>query len=105
LESQTTENPVIKQTAEDSGCADLYKKIDNEIVSANYCKVDADCSVLILGGIYVEFGCYHFINKNVDQQQFYDEMQVYNKKCSKIVDRCVPSPEPTCVSNKCVYVK
>jgi len=100
-----TTTSTINQPSWDFVCEDLYKEIDNDIINANYCKVDADCSILILGAQYVDFGCYHFINKEVDKNQFYKKMDVYNKKCSQSIDRCSPSPKATCVSNTCAYVE
>ena len=57
-----TTNP-ISQTA----CQNLHNEIENDLTKANYCQKDSDCSVLVLGGSYVEFGCYHFVNKDVDK--------------------------------------
>jgi hypothetical protein len=102
--SDCKNTPVITQASGDFVCEDLYKEIDNDIINANYCKVDADCSVLILGAQYVDFGCYHFVNKEVDKNQFYKKMDVYNKKCSQSIDKCSPSPKATCIANTCTYV-
>lgn len=59
----------------------------------------------MLGGAYIEFGCYHFINKNTDKNLIYAKMDKYSEKCSQIINMCVPAPNTKCVSNKCVYIK
>ena len=100
----STKPLVIDQPSGDFVCEDRYKEIENDMTKANYCNVDSDCDVLMLGSWYVDFGCYHFINKNVDKDQFLKKMDVYNKKCSQSIDKCMPSPKASCVSNKCIYV-
>jgi len=73
----------------------------------NYCQTDSDCDVLVLGDDYITFGCYHFINKEVDKEQFYQKMRTYvfDRKCTNIINECAPAPEAKCVSNKCTYVR
>ena len=83
-------------------CQSLYNEIENDLDKANYCQTDSDCDVLILGGSYIEFGCYHFINKEVDKEKFYDKMSIYNQECSLIINKCAPAPISKCVSGKCV---
>ena len=84
-------------------CQSLYSEIDGDIKKANYCETDADCSTLILGGDYIKFGCYHFVNKDVDKQRFYDKMQGYvSQGCSDIINECAFEPEAKCVEKKCV---
>ena len=85
-------------------CNEMYNEIENDIENANYCKTDSDCDVLMLGGWYVDFGCYHFINKAVDKDQFYKKMDVYKQKCSQMINKCAPAPDARCLSNKCVHV-
>jgi hypothetical protein len=55
-----------------------------------------------LGGKYVEFGCHHYVNKNVDREQIYKKMDNYWNRCTRIIDRCAGVPEAICVNNKCV---
>ncbi len=86
-------------------CQNQHDDIESEIDKANYCQIDSDCDILILGGSYIEFGCYHFINKEVDKELFYGKMQKYASKCSRMINECAPAPEARCVSNKCAYVK
>ena len=86
-------------------CEDMYDEIENDLDRANYCQSDSDCSVIMLGGWYVDFGCYHFINKDVDQEQFFTKMDAYKKKCSLRINDCASAPDAKCISNKCVYVE
>ncbi len=84
------------------GCSYQYNQIDNELKSANYCTVNSDCKVLPLGGKYVEFGCFHYINKDVDGEALYNKMDNYWNKCTRIINDCGPGPEAQCVNRKCV---
>ena len=86
-------------------CQEMYKEIENDINKSNYCKVNSDCDVLMLGGWYVNWGCYHFINKTVDKDQFYKKMDIYKQQCSKTINDCASAPSARCVSNKCVQVE
>ncbi len=87
---------------EPDSCQIMHDDIENDIIAANYCSEDADCDVLILGGTYIEFGCYHFINKDINKETFYNKMDTYTAECSTIIDLCAPEPNPICVSGKCV---
>lgn len=100
-----TQPIVIAQPTGDFNCNYMYDEIENDLDYANLCRKDSDCSVIMLGSSYIEFGCYHFINKDVDQEQFYTKMDSYNRKCSQMINLCAPAPEAECVSNKCVYVE
>ena len=84
-------------------CKAFYKEIEDDLEKANYCAEDSDCRSLELGGPLVEFGCYHFINKNANGEEIYKKMITYSQKCLSIVDYCAPSPVPKCVNRKCVY--
>ncbi len=99
-----TTPPTIKPLSENMYCKEMYDDIENDINVANYCQTNSDCDVLMLGGEYVAFGCYHFINKGVDKDQFYKKMATYKQKCSHIINRCAPAPDAQCVSNKCIHV-
>ena len=96
--------PTIAPFAGNLSCKEMYSEIENDIDNANYCKTDSDCDVLMLGGWYVDFGCYHFVNKNVDKDQFYKKMDIYKQQCSQIINDCAAAPDARCVSNKCVFV-
>ena len=84
------------------GCSYQANQIDHEVKSANYCSVESDCKVLPLGGQYVEFGCYHYINKDIDGEKIYKKMDDYWNRCTKIIDDCAVAPFPKCLNNKCV---
>jgi hypothetical protein len=104
----TTIQPVI--TTETSGnfnCEDMYDEIENDLDKANYCLSDSDCSIIMLGGWYIDFGCYHFVNKEVDKNAILSKMRTYKEemKCSQIIDKCAPAPDAKCISNKCVHVR
>lgn len=88
-------------------CLSLYNEIENDLERANYCEVDDDCDVIMLGGWYIDFGCYHFVNKEVDQGAILSKMKTYkdNMKCSQIINDCAPANEVRCVSNKCVFAE
>lgn len=84
------------------GCAGLQAYLENKIEQANFCSLDSDCKALPLGGRYVEFGCYHFVNVSVDEQALYAKLNDYTAKCPNIIDDCAPAPPAQCVSGKCV---
>lgn len=86
-------------------CGTLYNEIEDDLEKANYCNTDSDCEVLVLGGSYVAFGCYHFINKEVLKDTFYEKMKTYNQSCTRLINKCAASPQPSCITNKCVYVE
>lgn len=102
----TPNQPItINQPSSNFKCEDMYDEIENDLDRSNYCQSDSDCSVIMLGGWYDDFGCYHFINKDVDQEQFFTKMDAYKEKCSQIINECAPAPDAKCVSNKCVYIE
>lgn len=92
----------ITPTESNVDCDSLYNEIENFIDDSNYCEEDEDCDTLILAGSYIEFGCYHFINKDVDKQNIYDLMDLYNEACNKVINECAPSPRSRCEENRCV---
>jgi hypothetical protein len=85
-----------------NNCDLLYNQIDNEIKSLNYCNIDSDCKDIPLGGGYIAFGCYHYVNINTDEKKIYSEMDNYWDKCGQIIDECGSSPPAKCVNGKCV---
>jgi hypothetical protein len=85
-----------------SGCKTMYGEIDNNLKASNYCTQDADCEAIMLGGEYVQFGCYHYINKAIDKQKIYDKMDRYHSRCSQAIDDCTLAPPAICASGKCV---
>ena len=83
-------------------CKALYKEIENELKDANYCIEDSDCRTMELGGPLIAFGCFHFVNKNVDTAETHMKMQTYSLRCSGVVDDCSASPLSRCINKKCV---
>ncbi len=95
-----------KEGMDKPSCDELYTEIRSDIEEANFCDIDADCDVLVLGGQYVEFGCYHFVNKDTDKEVFYERMdKYYSIGCDRIINDCDSSPTPTCLEGKCVYIE
>lgn len=83
-------------------CSQIYDQIENDLESANYCETDSDCQILTLGGPYIKFGCYHFINKKFSKEEFRSRMMEYYKQCGEMIDECAWASNATCVSGKCV---
>ena len=83
-------------------CKSMYNEIEKELEDSNYCTQDSDCDSIALGGFYIEFGCYHYINKNVDKEVIYQKMEKYsNKGCTTMIDKCARAPPAICSSGKC----
>lgn len=83
-------------------CKAEYDQIDSEIKAANFCEVDSDCKVLELGGHLIEFGCYHFINKNTDKDGLYKKLNKHLENCLVMINDCERGPMPVCINKKCV---
>lgn len=86
----------------DPFCKMEYASIDREVKAANYCSVDADCAALSLGGELIEFGCYHYVNKEIDQERLMERMVDHVEKCSEMINDCDYAPGAKCVDGKCV---
>ena len=86
-------------------CEFWYKRIEKVFDKANFCEGDTDCKVITLGGVYVEFGCYKFVNVATDENELLREVIEYSKKCARAINECAPSPEVSCISNKCISVE
>jgi hypothetical protein len=84
-------------------CLGMYNGIESDLEKANHCEQDSDCTYIMLGGKYIEFGCAHYINNDTDQQKIYGKMDKYADKCSKIINKCMPIAAPSCVGGKCIY--
>lgn len=88
-----------------ASCQAMYDSIEADLEKANYCSLDSDCDSILLGGQYIKFGCYHYINKAVDKNGFYKKMNAYNQECSKMINDCAPVPEAVCENKICVSNK
>jgi hypothetical protein len=86
-------------------CEILYQEVENAFKEANSCEQDSDCKAIKLGGPYIEFECYKFVNKRIDEDELVKKLEAYHKKCAKMIDLCTPSPNPKCVNKKCSYAE
>lgn len=101
--SLTPTPPIISPLSPNLSCNEMYNKIENNLDQANYCGQDSDCDVIMLGGAYIEFGCGHYINKQVDKELFYNQMKIYDQKCDTMINDCGPvAVAASCVTGKCV---
>ena len=94
-------------SAEDISSADcevLYNEIENDFKKANFCESSEDCKVISLGGWYIDFGCYKFINAVIYENELIEKIKKYKDemKCSKIINECASSPIPVCINKKCI---
>ena len=81
-------------------CETAYRNIEADFEKANFCENDNDCKAMEIG-MFVQFGCYKFVNVNTQEQTFYDKMTEYYQHCNAPVDDCVLLPESVCVNNRC----
>jgi hypothetical protein len=72
---------------------------------ANYCSEDQDCKAIQLGGPYVEFGCWKYVNKNYNTDEIFRKLEDYIKNCPNEINECMPAPEAVCRENKCVSIE
>ncbi len=96
--------PTIMPLTENMSCEEMYTEIENDFDKANYCKLDADCKSLLLGGPFIKFGCYKFVNKYFNEDMLYEKMGGYYNKCQAPINKCAPAPEVNCISGRCVRV-
>jgi hypothetical protein len=82
-------------------CQTTYDQIEQEFENANYCEQDADCKTIQLGGPYIEFSCYKYVNQQTNQTRLLQEIQEYDKKCDRAIDDCAQAPKPQCTNKKC----
>lgn len=85
-----------------ANCGQLYQDIENDFANANFCTHDADCKAVELGGDYIQFGCYKYVNKQTNEQKIFQKMDLYYETCNAPIDECMPSLEPVCVSAQCI---
>ncbi len=83
-------------------CEDWYEKIENDFDKANFCEEDSDCKAIMLGGPYVKFGCYKFVNILTNEEDFLSKVEEYDKACAFAINKCALAPEAVCINNKCV---
>lgn len=103
--NNTPEDPIVNtdNPTDKKECKELYDEIENELDEANYCEKTSDCDDIVLGGGYVEFGCYHYINKDVEKNLILNKMENYSKNgCIQMINKCAPVPEAQCYQKRCV---
>jgi len=88
-----------------SECEQLYGEIEEEFKQANFCEQDLDCKAIMLGGPYVEFGCFKYVNKKIDENKLLKRVEEYDKRCRSAIDKCALAPDAVCVANKCLSKK
>jgi hypothetical protein len=80
-------------------CKKRYEDIDYLIKMSNHCDTDSDCAPLMLGAGYIEFGCYHYVHKSVDQKKIYAQLDAYIKAgCNRMINDCGGPPKARCVA-------
>jgi hypothetical protein len=84
-------------------CDALHDEIENDFVKANFCTMDSDCKVVRLGGWYVDFGCYKFVNAATREDELFAKIEKYKDVmgCSRIINDCMSPGTPVCVDKKC----
>ena len=85
-----------------SHCERWYNDIEEAFQEANFCERDQDCKDIALGGPYVEFGCYKFVNIATDEDELLKRVGEYDKECAPAINKCALAPGAACVSNKCI---
>jgi len=84
-------------------CDALHDEIENDFKKANFCSADSDCKVIRLGGWYIDFGCYKFVNRATREEELLAKIEKYKDvmKCSRKINECMSSGTPVCINKKC----
>ena len=83
-------------------CTKRYAEIEQQLRDSNYCTSDEDCTTILLGSRYIEFGCYHYVNVEVNKSAIFDKIAEYEITCSDVINECTATPSPVCRGGKCV---
>ena len=83
-------------------CEIWHDKIEEAFINDNYCNTDSDCQAIPLGGRLVEFGCIHYLNKNITTSSVYATLNVYAKQCTNKIDKCAFNLDTVCRASKCI---
>ncbi len=96
-------NNVFAEQASKAECEALHNEIENNFKKANFCETDNECKVIQLGGWYIDFGCYKFVNIATKEDELLAKIEKYKDvmKCSGKINDCMPSGTPVCVNKKC----
>ncbi len=86
-----------------AACDALHDEIENDFKKANFCSMDSDCKVIRLGGWYIDFGCYKFVNSATKEDELLAKIEKYKDvmKCSGMINECMSPGSPVCVNKKC----
>jgi hypothetical protein len=100
-------NSAVPETPSQTQCDRLRDEIENDFKNANFCEKDADCKVVQLGGWYIDFGCYKYVNASTKENVLLDKISKYKDemKCSTKINDCMHSKTPVCVNKKCTSQK
>lgn len=80
-------------------CNILENDIKQDLEEANYCEKDDDCVVVSFG---CPFGCWNFVNKNIDLSPIKEKVEEYKNQCSGCLYKCGAPPENLiCQNEKC----
>jgi len=84
-------------------CDALHDEIENDFKKANFCKTDGDCKFVRLGGWYIDFGCYKYINTATKEDELFAKIEKYKDvmRCSRKINECMSPGKPVCVDKKC----
>lgn len=96
-------NTAFAVEASKSECNALHDEIENDFKLANFCSTDADCKVVRLGGWYVDFGCYKYVNSATKEDELFAKIEKYKDVmgCSRKINDCMSPGKPVCVDKKC----
>lgn len=96
-------NNAFAAEASKAECDALRDEIENDFKKANFCNTDSDCKFIQLGGWYIDFGCYKFVNIATREDELLNKIEKYKDvmKCSRKINDCMSSGIPVCVNKKC----
>ncbi|MDI6603210.1 MAG: hypothetical protein QME57_03800 [Patescibacteria group bacterium] len=97
--------PTITPFVPQINCSLWYQNIEREFDDANFCERNSDCKTIRLGGRYIEFGCYKFVNISTNEEELLDKVKEYDKVCAPEINKCSFPPDAVCINNKCVSDK
>jgi hypothetical protein len=94
---------VFAAEASKAECDTLHDEIENDFKKANFCKTDSDCKVVRLGGWYIDFGCYKYVNTATKEDELFAKIEKYKDVmgCSRKINDCMSPGKPVCVDMKC----
>lgn len=97
------ENITFAAEASKAECDALHDEIENDFKKVNFCDADSDCKVIQLGGWYIDFGCYKFVNSATREDKLLAKIEKYKDvmKCSGKINDCMSPGKPVCVNKKC----